>query len=62
MEDGPGEDMARRRIGTRKWLSRLSQIPYKEVKREKIKLPQRQDKAAYVRPPLHDQNFVPQAD
>jgi hypothetical protein len=33
-------------------------IPYKEVPREKIKLPPRQSRA-YVRPPQRDQNFVP---
>jgi hypothetical protein len=37
----------------------LSLIPYEEVPREKIKLPPRQ-KRAYVRPPLQDQNFVPE--
>jgi polyphosphate kinase len=36
----------------------LSQIPYEEVPRERIKLPPRQDRA-YVRPPQSDQNQVP---
>ena len=39
----------------------LSQIPYNNVKREKIKLPPRstEAEAGYVRPPRTDQNFVP---
>jgi polyphosphate kinase 2 len=36
----------------------LSQIPYEDVAREKIKLPPRQSRA-YVRPPQQDQNHVP---
>ena len=39
----------------------LKQIPYQEVEREKVKMPQRQGKEGYVRPPLKDQNFVPDA-
>jgi polyphosphate kinase 2 len=38
----------------------LSQIPYQDVSREQMKLPPRQEKAGYVRPPLKDQNFVPE--
>ncbi|MBN1559708.1 polyphosphate kinase 2 [candidate division KSB1 bacterium] len=40
----------------------LSQIPYKEIKREKIKLPPRQaeEGSGYVRPPIETQTFVPQ--
>jgi polyphosphate kinase len=40
----------------------LSMIPYQEVKPRKIKLPPRQSaaEAAYVRPPMSDQTFVPQ--
>jgi polyphosphate kinase 2 (PPK2 family) len=37
----------------------LSQVPYDEVQREKIKVPPRQSDASYMRPPLGDQNFVP---
>lgn len=40
----------------------LSQIPYKEIKREKIKLPPREaeEKSGYVRPPIDTQTFVPE--
>jgi len=38
----------------------LNSIPYKEVPREKIKLPPRQDPTGYVRPPISDQTFVPE--
>ena len=38
----------------------LSMIPHKEVKHEVIKLPPRQKDDGYVRPPLTDQNFVPE--
>jgi polyphosphate kinase len=37
----------------------LSMIPHKEIKHEVIKLPPRQKDDGYVRPPLTDQNFVP---
>ena len=37
----------------------LKQLPYQEVEREKVKIPPRQGKEGYVRPPLKDQNFVP---
>ncbi len=36
----------------------LSMIPYKDIKPKPIKLPPRQKKAGYVRPPIEDQNFV----
>ena len=36
----------------------LSLIPYEDVKREKIALPERQHRS-YVRPPQQSQNFVP---
>jgi polyphosphate kinase len=39
----------------------LSQVPYEEVKREKITLPPRQKDRGYVRPPISDQTFVPKA-
>ncbi len=38
----------------------LSLIPYQEVKHEKIKLPPRQKDDGYIRPPMSDQNFVPE--
>lgn len=40
----------------------LSQIPYNEIKQEKIKLPPRQSEqeSGYVRPPMDTQTFVPQ--
>jgi len=38
----------------------LSMIPYKDLKPKPIKLPPRQKKVGYVRPPLEDQNFVPE--
>ncbi|HDZ58647.1 MAG TPA: polyphosphate kinase 2 [Ignavibacteriales bacterium] len=39
----------------------LSLIPYKDIKPKPIKLPPRQKKVGYVRPPIEDQNFVPEA-
>ncbi len=38
----------------------LSLIPYEDLTPEPIELPPRQDHSAYVRPPLTDQNFVPE--
>lgn len=38
----------------------LSMIPYEELPHEEIKLPPRQKEVGYVRPPIEDQNFVPQ--
>lgn len=38
----------------------LSQIPYEDLTPEPIKLPPRQKDSGYVRPPLSDQNFVPE--
>jgi polyphosphate kinase 2 len=38
----------------------LTQIEYRDVKREKIVLPPRQDEVGYVRPPEADQTFVPE--
>ena len=38
----------------------LSMIPYKDLKPRPIKLPPRQKRVGYVRPPLEDQNFVPE--
>jgi len=40
----------------------LSQIPYKDIKRKKIKLPPREaeENSGYVRPPIDTQTFVPE--
>jgi polyphosphate kinase len=38
----------------------LSMIPYKDLTPKPVKLPPRQNRAGYVRPPLTDQHFVPQ--
>jgi len=38
----------------------LSIIPYKDIKPKPIKLPPRQKRVGYVRPPIKDQNFVPE--
>lgn len=38
----------------------LSMIPYKDLTPEPIKLPPRQDRTGYVRPPLTDQTYVPE--
>lgn len=38
----------------------LQQIPYKDLTPEPIKLPPRQRGTEYIRPPLTDQNFVPE--
>jgi len=39
----------------------LSIIPYEDLTPEQIELPPRQDDIAYVRPPITDQTFVPEA-
>ncbi len=38
----------------------LSMIPYEDLTPRSIKLPPRQREEGYVRPPLSDQNFIPQ--
>jgi len=38
----------------------LSLVPYKDLTPEHIKLPPRQKDDSYVRPPITDQNFVPE--
>ena len=38
----------------------LSQVPYKDLTPQHIKLPPRQKDDSYVRPPITDQNFVPE--
>jgi polyphosphate kinase 2 (PPK2 family) len=39
----------------------LGQIAYEDLTPEPIKLPERQQDVGYVRPPISDQTFVPQA-
>jgi len=38
----------------------LSMIPYEDIPPEKITLPARQREVGYVRPPIEDQNFIPE--
>ena len=38
----------------------LSMIPYEDLTPEPIELPPRQHASSYIRPPLEDQNFVPE--
>lgn len=38
----------------------LSLIPYKEIKHDVVKLPQRQKIKGYIRPPITDQTFIPE--
>jgi polyphosphate kinase 2 len=38
----------------------LSQIPYKEIQPEPIKLPERKHQNRYLRPPINEQTFVPE--
>jgi len=38
----------------------LSLIPYDDIPHEEIALPPRQREVGYVRPPIEDQNFVPE--
>lgn len=38
----------------------LSMIPYEDIPPDKIVLPERQRKVGYVRPPIEDQNFIPE--
>ncbi len=52
------DDKKRARLNTISHL--LSMIPYEEIKRDKIKLPPRQEDKGYVRPPMTDQTFVPE--
>ena len=39
----------------------LSMIPYEPIEHERVVLPPRQDERGYIRPPLADQTFVPDA-
>jgi hypothetical protein len=38
----------------------LSLVPYDDIPHEEIALPPRQREVGYVRPPIEDQNFVPE--
>ena len=53
-----GDDKRRARLNVISHL--LSLIPYQTVPEPDLKLPDRQDSYKYVRPPLEDQNFVPE--
>ena len=37
----------------------LSPVPYEDLQREKVQLPERAKEAGYVRPPFDDQTLVP---
>jgi polyphosphate kinase len=52
------EDKKRARLNVISHL--LSQIPYKDLTPSPIKLPRRQKDDGYVRPPMTDQNFIPE--
>jgi polyphosphate kinase len=52
------EDKKRARLNVISHL--LSQIPYKDLTPPPIKLPRRQKDDGYVRPPMTDQNFIPE--
>jgi polyphosphate kinase 2 len=52
------DDKKRARLNCIRHL--LSMVPYEDLTPEPIKLPPRQDKAGYVRPPMSDQTFVPE--
>jgi polyphosphate kinase 2 len=54
-----GDDKKRARLNVISHL--LSMIEYQDLSPEPIKLPPRQDQIGYVRPPLSDQTFVPEA-
>jgi hypothetical protein len=38
----------------------VSQIPYEDILPEPIRLPPRQERGGYVRPPIDEQTFVPE--
>jgi polyphosphate kinase len=52
------DDKKRARLNCIRHL--LSLVPYEDLTPESIKLPPRQDKSSYVRPPITDQTFVPE--
>jgi polyphosphate kinase 2 len=53
-----GDNKKRARLNVISHL--LSMIPYEDLSPTQIELPPRQDDKGYVRPPLSDQNFVPE--
>ena len=53
-----GDEKRRARLNVIAHL--LSLIPYQEVPQPDLRLPERQDSYKYVRPPIADQNFVPE--
>ena len=53
-----GDDKRRARLNVMAHL--LTLIPYQHVPEPKLKLPERQNNVKYVRPPIEDQNFVPE--
>jgi len=55
----PADDKKRARLNCISHL--LSMIPHEELPAESIELPTRQEDTGYVRPPLTDQTFVPEA-
>jgi polyphosphate kinase len=52
------DDKKRARLNVMSHL--LSQIPYKDLTPAPIRLPRRQKDSGYVRPPMTDQNFIPE--
>ena len=53
----PADDKKRARINTISHI--LSQIPYDDVTRKEMELPERpEERAGYIRPPMSDQTFV----
>ncbi len=53
-----GDDKRRARLNVISHF--LSLIPYQHVPEPQLELPERQHKQKYIRPPLDDQNFVPE--
>lgn len=53
-----GDDKKRARLNVISHL--LSMIPYEDLSPEPIELPPRQEGVGYIRPPISDQNFVPE--
>ena len=54
----PADDKRRARLNCIDHL--LSMIPYKDLTQKSIKLPPLNQEVAYVRPPITEQNFVPE--
>jgi polyphosphate kinase 2 (PPK2 family) len=53
-----GDNKKRARLNVISHL--LSMIPYEDLTPPPIELPPREDTGGYVRPPMSDQNFVPE--